>query len=250
MIPFTSIAMAATIAPKIEIYTLLACSVHKPEILQQTLNGSVELPIDTLLIYPIIPRGYSNYDFDTSQLFTLPLPAFQNDTHTPKPIICASDPVVQAAVAKLSTGECVTHLPFYDQPARSREQFIVLQISDRSIRVDLPWLSTHYSLYPKYRADGYFSSYFRLHGHPLLPDNRVVGCCESQLYLLLVAQTSESIKYQFSDRRGRTRVMGISIVGLLITDFNFIMVSRNFQRLPGGYWFLVVGPLIEGFLGG
>ncbi|KAF9469433.1 major facilitator superfamily domain-containing protein [Collybia nuda] len=54
----------------------------------------------------------------------------------------------------------------------------------------------------------------------------------------------------FSDRHGRTRVMGISIVGLLLTDFNFIFTTRFWPHLPGGYWFLVVGPLVEGTLGG
>jgi hypothetical protein len=44
--------------------------------------------------------------------------------------------------------------------------------------------------------------------------------------------------------------MGISIVGLLLTDFNFIFVSLFSSKLPGGYWFLVVGPVIEGGLGG
>lgn len=54
----------------------------------------------------------------------------------------------------------------------------------------------------------------------------------------------------FSDRYGRTRVMGISILGLLLTDFNFIFTTRFWPHLPGGYWFLVVGPLVEGTLGG
>lgn len=44
--------------------------------------------------------------------------------------------------------------------------------------------------------------------------------------------------------------MGISILGLLFTDFNFIMVTLNSKRVPGGYWFLVVGPVVEGILGG
>jgi hypothetical protein len=44
--------------------------------------------------------------------------------------------------------------------------------------------------------------------------------------------------------------MGISIIGLLLTDFIFIFVSFFSRKLPGGYWFLVVGPVIEGCLGG
>ena len=44
--------------------------------------------------------------------------------------------------------------------------------------------------------------------------------------------------------------MGISVVGLLLTDFNFIMVILFPKYIPGGYWFLVVGPMVEGALGG
>jgi MFS family permease len=55
---------------------------------------------------------------------------------------------------------------------------------------------------------------------------------------------------QFSDRYGRLSVMGITVLGLLLTDFNFIMVALFPNRIPGGYWFLTVGPAVEGSLGG
>ena len=44
--------------------------------------------------------------------------------------------------------------------------------------------------------------------------------------------------------------MGISVIGILLTDFNFIMVILFPKYIPGGYWFLVVGPIVEGALGG
>ena len=44
--------------------------------------------------------------------------------------------------------------------------------------------------------------------------------------------------------------MGITVLGLLLTDFNFIMVALFTNRIPGGYWFLTVGPAVEGSLGG
>ena len=44
--------------------------------------------------------------------------------------------------------------------------------------------------------------------------------------------------------------MGISIIGLLVTDFNFIIVALFPRHVPGGYWFLIVGPMVEGALGG
>jgi hypothetical protein len=55
---------------------------------------------------------------------------------------------------------------------------------------------------------------------------------------------------QFSDRQGRTAVLGISVIGLLLTDLNFIVVFWFAPRLPGNYWFLVAGPIVEGALGG
>ena len=44
--------------------------------------------------------------------------------------------------------------------------------------------------------------------------------------------------------------MGISLIGLLLTDFNFIFVILFPNHAPGGYWFLLFGPLLEGALGG
>ncbi|KAL1742393.1 major facilitator superfamily domain-containing protein, partial [Schizophyllum fasciatum] len=54
----------------------------------------------------------------------------------------------------------------------------------------------------------------------------------------------------FSDRHGRRSVMGISVFGLLLTDIIFIFVTLYPDAPPGGYWFLVVGPMVEGTLGG
>ncbi|KAI0664635.1 major facilitator superfamily domain-containing protein [Cubamyces menziesii] len=53
-----------------------------------------------------------------------------------------------------------------------------------------------------------------------------------------------------SDRVGRTRVMSCAVVGILLTDLNFILVYYFYKRLPGGYQFLVVAPILEGLLGG
>jgi hypothetical protein len=44
--------------------------------------------------------------------------------------------------------------------------------------------------------------------------------------------------------------MVVSVVGLLLNDLNFINVYYFFERLPGGYWFLLVGPILEGLVGG
>ena len=53
-----------------------------------------------------------------------------------------------------------------------------------------------------------------------------------------------------SDRFGRIRVLSFSVFGLLMTDVNFLVVARWHRVLPGGYWFLLVGPFLDGLLGG
>ena len=55
---------------------------------------------------------------------------------------------------------------------------------------------------------------------------------------------------QVSDRRGRTFVLGIHTIGLLFSDFIFIFVTLFAQHIPGGYWFLTLGPIVDGILGG
>lgn len=44
--------------------------------------------------------------------------------------------------------------------------------------------------------------------------------------------------------------MSFAVFGLLMTDVNFLVVSRFHEVLPGGYWFLLVGPFLDGLLGG
>ncbi|KZO97873.1 MFS general substrate transporter [Calocera viscosa TUFC12733] len=53
-----------------------------------------------------------------------------------------------------------------------------------------------------------------------------------------------------SDVWGRTRILAISIAGVLVTDANFLLVAHATDYLPGGYRFLVVGPVIDGLVGG
>lgn len=45
-------------------------------------------------------------------------------------------------------------------------------------------------------------------------------------------------------------MLGITVFGLLLNDFNFIFVTLFFRHLPGNYWFLLVGPVVEGCVGG
>jgi MFS family permease len=44
--------------------------------------------------------------------------------------------------------------------------------------------------------------------------------------------------------------MGIGMLGFLFNDLVFIAVAKFSQNIPGGYWNLILGPIVEGFLGG
>ncbi|KAF7363597.1 MFS domain-containing protein [Mycena sanguinolenta] len=167
--PVSTMVASATLAPKVEIYTLLACSVHKPEIFKDrhflpapSFQSSAETIKTT---FPL------SFDIATNTSSPAVIPLADYPTQE-----CNSDPVVRAAVAKL-TATLTTSMGV------------------------LGMLTT-----------GWWGA--------------------------------------FSDRAGRTRVLGLTVFGLLLNDMNFIFVTKNFQRIPGGYWFLIVGPLIEGALGG
>ncbi|PFH51761.1 hypothetical protein AMATHDRAFT_40016 [Amanita thiersii Skay4041] len=175
IMPFSAIAMSATIAPRIEIYTRLACKVHKPDIYNE---HSLQL---VLKLFPFLGSDMlTKPDISMPYLHEVNLitPALniiaEGSPHGTKQ--CATDPVVQAAVAKLIT---------------------VISVS-----------------------------------------MGILSCLTTAWW------------GAFSDRYGRMTVLGISVIGLLITDLLFILVTLYTENFPGGYWFLVIGPLIEGILGG
>ncbi|KAF8808993.1 MFS general substrate transporter [Phlegmacium glaucopus] len=177
--PFTAIATSSTLAPRIEIYTTLACSIHRPDIFrgssqQQDILDFVQQSNDHRT--PAV--AHQSGSVDIFGVFIIEESIQSNDADTPptRKQRCASDPIVQAAVAKLST---------------------------------------------------------------------VIAASMGILSCITTAWWGA-----FSDRHGRTSVMGISAIGLLLTDFNFIMVTLFSKHIPGGYWFLVVGPMVEGALGG
>ncbi|KAF9500505.1 MFS general substrate transporter [Pleurotus eryngii] len=156
LLPFGALASTATLAPRIEILTILACSVIKPEIFDVGKNSSSLSPFVSL-VQLVNSTGLASPGSGIPQT-------------------CAQDPDVQAAVAQLSA--------------------------------------------------------------VLTATMGVLSCLTTAWW------------GSFSDRYGRTRVIGISLLGLLMNDLNFIFVTRFFRYAPGGYWFLLVGPIIEGSVGG
>lgn len=55
---------------------------------------------------------------------------------------------------------------------------------------------------------------------------------------------------QMSDRRGRTRIIAIAMTGQMIDALGILLVCTFSKFIPGGYWALLVAPIIAGILGG
>ncbi|KAJ8473318.1 hypothetical protein ONZ51_g7960 [Trametes cubensis] len=53
-----------------------------------------------------------------------------------------------------------------------------------------------------------------------------------------------------SDRYGRIWVLGFNVAGLMVSDLSFLTVAYCWDKLPGTYWWYVVGPAVEGLVGG
>ncbi|KAK7020467.1 MFS domain-containing protein [Favolaschia claudopus] len=168
--PLSTICSAATLAPKIEIYNLLACSVHKPEIFRHRhFLPSFNAPSEpSELDETTYPPSFDIALNTNSSIFSL-----MSDLPTKE---CSSDPTVIAAVAKLTA--------------------------------------------------------------TLTTSMGVLGCLTTGFW------------GAFSDRYGRSRILALTVFGVLVNDLTFIFVTKNFRHIPGGYWFLIVGPIFEGLLGG
>ncbi|KZV82384.1 hypothetical protein EXIGLDRAFT_346566 [Exidia glandulosa HHB12029] len=100
--PLASIAMSTTIAPRVQIYTRLACMVHRPEYMSETAKDAPTMvgagwghstpqhrPGPGEFISVIMPE--QSQEHLSTNTTKIPSPSEQ----------CQSDPVVQAAVAKL-----------------------------------------------------------------------------------------------------------------------------------------------------
>ncbi|KAG2157241.1 major facilitator superfamily domain-containing protein [Suillus clintonianus] len=183
--PLASIGFSAVIGPRVEMYTVLACRVHAPA-LQYEPNSMLHLAQPySMLSKNMAKTLHVDFNLDepsaasvSAQPVSLYVPANPGpqQEHVPDRDQCASDPVVQAAVAKLSA--------------------------------------------------------------VLTTTMGILSCLTTAWWGSL------------SDRLGRTSVMGISMLGLLANDLTFIVTAFFVERLPGGYWFLILGFALDGVLGG
>lgn len=177
--PLASIGFSAVIGPRVEMYTVLACRVHAPGNELQyaqpysmlSMNAARTLHDGLTLDDPSAPIASTQ-----PVSIYVPTDTGHQQSHVPDRDQCASDPVVQAAVAQLSA---------------------VLNTT-----------------------------------------MGILSCLTTAWWGSL------------ADRFGRTSVMGISMLGLLANDLIFIVTAFFVERLPGGYWFLILGFALDGMLGG
>lgn len=85
-----------------------------------------------------------------------------------------------------------------------------------------------------------------------MPDHRLVGIGMSSFYCSSSRTNIHVTILKLSDRYGRTRILGIAIVGLLMEDVAILVVGglSPVMRLPFGYWTVLFGPIISGMVGG
>ena len=104
--PFTAIATSSTITPRIEIYTTLACSFIRPECGENSQQpGILGIPHSNYYRIPALAHQSFTSSVDISDVFMVDKSLQTSGAGTPptRKQRCASDPVVQAAVAKLTT---------------------------------------------------------------------------------------------------------------------------------------------------
>ncbi|KAJ7244045.1 major facilitator superfamily domain-containing protein [Mycena rebaudengoi] len=175
--PLGNLVLAATVAPRLEIYTLLACRQHKPEIFDKLSAYARILP--NQLEYAESDSGFgSSFNHLIQNTSGTYATAIFSETAEERPgrNPCSSDPTVQAAVTKFAT---------------------VTSITSGTL---------------SFLTGGWWGS--------------------------------------FSDRHGRRKMLAISAIGALFGTLNFIFVMKNYEQIPGGYWFLILDSLVAGVLGG
>ncbi|KDQ61041.1 hypothetical protein JAAARDRAFT_32037 [Jaapia argillacea MUCL 33604] len=189
-VPFTAITTAGTMAPKIELYTQLACKVHRPEystdhgagvFVPTSLSHSSSSPSSWLTGPPswsTLDPFWNAQTGDMDDVVSVSFIQPTNGTDTPRDDknLCATDPVVQAAVAELNAVFTTT--------------------------------------------------------------------------MGILGFTTTAYWGSLSDRYGRTFVLKLTSFGLLFQAVNFVLVAWYSEWLPGGYWWVLLGGIVEGFSGG
>ena len=104
MVPFAAIATSSTIAPRVEIYTTLACGIIRLDYGESPQESDIiGFLHSNNCRNPAV--GHQSSCVVISDIFMIDKSLQSNDADTPptREQRCASDPVVQASVAKLTT---------------------------------------------------------------------------------------------------------------------------------------------------
>ena len=107
------------------------------------------------------------------------------------------------------------------------------------------------------------------YGHSRLYDNWILGLCACNVFracknslagmfnssptAMAVCLSWASQSAGSSSRKSSLTICSsfcLKLFFFCISDANFIFVSHFHAKIPGGYWFLIVGPIVEGTLGG
>ncbi len=111
--PFSAMAMSACVAPRVEIYTELACRAHRPE--YKTGRGLSQIPF---VVDREVVASFTKDDIGA----IVPELNFGDNTafelEVPNP--CAKDPEVNAAAAKLIAGEFEMNSNMIELPLKVR----------------------------------------------------------------------------------------------------------------------------------
>lgn len=92
-----------TMAPRVEVYTQLACAVHNPDVFHDQAANVLTYNADHANSIVHFPTHYLT--LYRNETLDVALNIIQDDGKTPGRQGCASDPAVQAAVAKLAASE-------------------------------------------------------------------------------------------------------------------------------------------------
>jgi hypothetical protein len=174
--PLSYIILLSTVGAQVELFTDLACRVHRPEFQLTSIDSRSMSP-------KILPNSLSSVKIIVDN----PDSAEMTPAFTP----CSSDPAVQAAVAKLTTGICFQLRSSYFTEIR----LVITTVAGILTFVTVGWWGS------------------------------------------------------FSDRHGRSRVMGIVALGQVLSPLIIILVATYVDLLPGGYYFVLVEAIISGAIG-
>lgn len=82
--------------------------------------------------------------------------------------------------------------------------------------------------------------------------NNAVASLSTTLTLIMgiLSAATSGFWGALSDRRGRKPIFLVALFGMILMDIVFLMAVKMHSHLPGGYYFLLLGPALDGLLGG